>query len=185
MTRRLLSVTGPPMSGKSTLWEGLESALGGAAVFVPDLARRALTAVRPETMARDQSGFQHFLGYEQLVAEERASAAADDTSALVVCDKSLIDAVGYWDVLVGAPWPTWADKVVGRYSLVVYCDPTDVTASPVGLSELHFAQRDRLAEAILAVAKESRTAVVTVSGSPERRVEQVLYHLDMAVVPRG
>ncbi len=64
-------------------------------MVLPDLPREALETLNPSLNAWDDPAFQHYVGYRQLLEEQTEAAS------LIVYDKSLLDAVAYWDVLSG------------------------------------------------------------------------------------
>jgi predicted ATPase len=121
----LIGISGTSRSGKTTLWRDLRAALGSRASAVEDLPRRCLELVGPEVAERDIEGFQQYVGWAQVVAECDSPA----TPSLRLLDKCLIDALAYWQVLVGGRVPAWA-AVLGpqRYRIVVLCDHEEIKA---------------------------------------------------------
>jgi nicotinamide riboside kinase len=163
-----ISISGPPAAGKSTLWSDLRQAIGPAAAYVPDLPRLALETLDPRLSAWRDPLFQHYVGYRQLFEEARE---AD----LMICDKSLIDAVAYWDVLFGGERPSWASEASRkRYALVLICEHHGIDADIETVQGVHADFRDQLAEKIGEVASHSPTRLVRLVGDPHQRLRQAL-----------
>lgn len=171
-----VSVSGPPCSGKTTLVEAVMRRLEPRIVSLPDLPRRALEdlasqAVRLEWKPEE---FQHYVGFSQVLAE-----AALPSVSFRLLDKSLVDAVAYWDVLVGGRRPGWSRALTKKtYDAIIVCDYRDVEAPPKGIAQTHYHLRSRLAAAIEEVAVESCENVMVLSGSRTTRVAKAVKLLE-------
>ena len=157
-----VSVSGAPCSGKTTLVSDLKSLLPQHTKYTPDIPRQAIEALGDTLCLRDLAAFQNYVGFAQLLAE--ANPPSKDA---FLHDKSLIDALSYWRVLVGEPEPAWAMELSpDRYSIVLLCDwrelslPTD---DPI--QKIHWHARSVIADEIEAIASRSSLSIVRVSGS--------------------
>ncbi len=169
---RRVSISGPPAAGKSTLWADLRGALDPSTLFIPDLPRQALERLDPALGAAQDPLFQHYVGYRQLVEEQQAAP-------LLVCDKSILDAVAYWDVLHGGERPGWAGEARSdRYQLVLICDHLGIEPNLETVQGLHAGFRDELAKRITGIAAESPARVVRLSGDREERLSRALLEID-------
>jgi predicted ATPase len=126
----------------------------------------------------DLLAFQHWVGIAQRLAEVEAAAGEGDFTLL---DKSLVDAVAYWNVYVGGAAPTWAPEV-GRYSLVVVCEPGDISRAADQLQEAHWNVRAAVHAHCVAVGSEGGLRVVVAQGSVQERSTMVLKEIS-SIVP--
>lgn len=180
----LVSISGAPWSGKSTLWTGLASILGARphTHFILDRPRRALALLGNDLAQSNLRGFQDYIGIGQLVAEEDARSSA----TLVICDKSMIDAVAYWRTLIGAPPPSWASKLThDRYDLTVLCPHDEISTEPEGLARIHAPLRQQLAETVRDIATSSSQVLLEVSGQRDERVAMVIDEIERTFPSRG
>lgn len=166
----LVSISGAPIAGKTTLWRGLRARLGNGADFVSDIPRLALETLGPARAQADLVAFQHYVGFAQLIAEQ------SDAMTVRVFDKSLLDALAYWDVLVrGASRPAWAPSdAESRYALAIICEREPGMRADGAVQELHEHLGDSLAARIREHAAEHAARVVTVIGDPKTRLETAL-----------
>lgn len=163
------SISGPPCSGKTTLAADLVQRFGERAAFVEDIPRTALELLLHQGIQLNQAEFQHYVGIAQLVAEE-ALAGRSFPSVVSLLDKSVVDAIAYWDVLVGGDRPEWCNVLSReRYTAVFICEHGDVLAAPEGLAMVHYSLRARLAQSMLEVAHGASLQVIRVAGDPSRR----------------
>jgi nicotinamide riboside kinase len=178
---RLVSVSGPPGAGKTTLCAQLMEVLGADATLIPDLPREALERLDPTLESWNDPAFQHYVGYAQLLAEER-----DGHERIRLCDKSLVDAIAYCDVLFDGRRPRWTRPVFpARYALVLLCDHADVVPDPQSLQGLHLALRDPLAQRIAEIAQDAAPRVVGVSGTRSTRLALALSEIDDVTAAAG
>jgi nicotinamide riboside kinase len=173
----MISISGAPGAGKTTLCEQLGRVRSDATV-VADVPLHALERLDAHLTAWNDVSFQHYVGYAQLLAESSARRAA-----LRLCDKSLVDAVGYWDVLFGGERPHWATELARRrYALVILCDFRDIAPSDLRpVQRLHLEVRETLARRIEAVAQETGVEVLRVSGTRESRLDAALAAIERLV----
>ena len=83
--------------------------------------------LNPSLNAWDDPAFQHYVGYLQSCFKSTQAAS------LIVYDKSLLDAVAYWDVLFGDGRPKWASELsVERYDVVFLSDHRWIVYFPGG-----------------------------------------------------
>src|SRR5262249_2908400 len=112
--------------------------------------------------------FQDFVGYYQLLIETELSG--DGTSVLL--DKSLIDALAYWEVLIGGETPVWGCQLASRrYTLCFVTDPTDIddsTADPLQAS--HWPLRPALDRSITRWSAQLSSRTVRLSGTVTARL---------------
>ncbi len=163
---KLISISGSPLSGKTTLIEKLKKNLLIPIDIVSDLPRLAIDRIGLELTQFDQKAFQHYIGFAQLLAEETNVPS----NTIRILDKSLIDAVAYWDVLIREPRPIWASALhAQRYAFVFICDHKDVISHGDNMQQLHKMHRDTLNEAILRVACEMTDNVKIISGDIDTR----------------
>jgi nicotinamide riboside kinase len=168
---RLISISGPPISGKTTLINRLKKELPVVVDVVPDLPRLAIECIGSELTQRDQKAFQHYIGFAQLLAEE--AELSDDT--IRILDKSLLDAVAYWDVLIGESRPVWASALQAqRYAFVFICDHKDIIPHGDDVQQLHKAYRDTLGDQIFQVAHEVTNQVKIISGDISTRHQTII-----------
>jgi nicotinamide riboside kinase len=173
MMGRVISISGAPGSGKSTLFAQLEDVLGAAATFMPDLPLTSFQALDPTLEAWADPDFQHYVGFSQLMRE--AGAGNGET---LVFDKSLLDAVAYWDVLFGASKPRWTASLgEGRYELVLLCDYHGIEPRPEPIHRVHLSLRERLAKRTAELAELSARRVVRLSGARDERLDLALTEL--------
>ncbi|HEU0240251.1 MAG TPA: AAA family ATPase [Micromonosporaceae bacterium] len=178
----LVSISGPPRSGKTTLHKILRQSyqFDAPVTFVPDLVRQAIDNIGVDFAETDRQAFQDYVGFAQYVAELRMP-----TGRTGILDKSLIDAVAYWDVLVGGKRPVWASLVHRRYDLVLLCGHEEVPVRGSAVDLMHSALRDRLAKAVAAVAQEADSKLVWISGSLAERVATAVGHIGDPLLTRG
>jgi hypothetical protein len=171
----LVSISGALLSGKTTLAEMVCRGLGQDGEGVHDIPRHALERLEKGVVENNRIGFQHYIAFSQLLAE---SAPSDRRFRIL--DKSLIDALAYWNVLVGEEPPGWATLATGdRYALVVLCDHTEIEVERGDELRLpHLAYRERLAEEIGRIVVEMGCYVLRASGSPQQRMARVRQALD-------
>jgi nicotinamide riboside kinase len=170
----VITISGPPFSGKTTLWHALRERLAGRFEFVPDLPRLALEALDPDLRAWSTPEFQHYVGFTQLLREH-----AEPKGCEGVYDKSLIDALAYWRALFGSGTPPWSAAMgPGRYRLAFVCDYTDIDLVARGLHTVHLAERESIEREVLRAASESADRTVRLSGSPSARIELAMAELD-------
>jgi len=144
--------------------------LGAGASLVPDLPREALQWLDPALEPWNDLAFQHYVGYAQLLAEERSKG-----ETITLCDKSIIDALAYWNILFGTEAPRWARATeAARYALVLRCDHAGVAADRDSLQGLHLGLRDPLAKRIDEIARDAGVRVVTLSGTRAERLTLAL-----------
>lgn len=162
----MITISGPPFSGKTTLWRDLKGTFGDQIEFIEDLPRRALEALDPILSAWSAPEFQDYVGFAQLLAEQSAPAGRK-----LVSDKSLIDALAYSRVLFSEPSPPWAAALTpGRYRLALVCDYRDIDTAPDRLQQVHFDRREQIEHEVLALAGSYASRVVRLSGSPAMRL---------------
>ncbi len=170
----MISISGPPFSGKSTLWAALQHKLTGRFHFVPDLPRQALETLDPGMSAWSVPEFQGYVGFAQLLAEQ-----AVPPNRVAVCDKSLIDALAYARVLFAQQEPSWSGALApGRYALALVCDYRDVDAAPDGLHSVHIDLREQIETEVLALADISAARVLRLSGSPTARLARAVAEIE-------
>ena len=144
----MITISGPPFSGKTTIWRALQGALGEQALFAEDLPRLALEALDPAFSAWSAPEFQDYVGFAQLLAEQSAPAGRE-----MVCDKSLIDALAYSRVLFDVRSPSWSAALTpGRYRLALVCDYRDIDMAPDRLQQVHFDRREQIEQQVLELA---------------------------------
>ncbi len=171
---KVVSVSGPPSAGKTTLCTQLAGVLRADALFVPDIPRAALERLDPALESWNDPEFQHYVGYAQLLAERR-----EGRELLRVCDKSLIDALAYWDVLFDGPPPNWARGISStHYDLVLLCDHTEVVPDQGSLGSVHYDLREPLAHRIDELARDAAHRVVMLSGSRSQRLARAVSEID-------
>lgn len=169
----VVSISGPPGAGKSTLWHALQAELDARFQFIPDLPRAALETLDPALEAWNDRDFQHYVGYAQALAE-----TGTPQDLVTIADKSLLDAVAYWDVLFGDGPPRWVSALrPNRYAIVFLCDHHGVMPDRQGVQGLHLDARDRLAERIEARATTAAPSVVRLSGRHGERLQRALAEL--------
>lgn len=161
----LVGISGPPASGKTTLWTDLADRFAEQLEFLPDAPRKLLVDGRLAAASRGDRAFQEMVGESQIASEDRAGGRIGR-----VCDKSLVDAVAYWDVLVKGTPPTWAAGLTPiRYAISFVCDYRDIETTDDPLQQVHFEHRVELAARIEALATSASARVVHLSGPPDRR----------------
>lgn len=167
----LVSISGPPMSGKTTLYQALRLAPSVSEWFgvqAPDIVRKAIETLGIDLAETDRRAFQHFVGFSQLVAEEKAF-----TEGGGIFDKSLLDAIAYWDVLIKDDRPAWASELtINRYDLVILCSYQEIPARGSSVDLMHAGHREQLSNAIKELASEYARDVVVVSGTPAQRLQK-------------
>ena len=176
LTSRLVSISGPPFSGKTTLIKKLQDILPTSVKIVQDLPRAAIEQLGSDLPQADLVAFQHYVGFAQILAE---NDVAQD-SAIGILDKSLIDAIAYWDVLVAKPRPIWASVLQPeRYAMVFICDHKEISAQGDWVQSLHRQQRNALGERILHIAEEyCSEKIKIISGSVSERVNTTIAELN-------
>lgn len=170
----LISVSGAPCSGKTTLWHAL-SAHYDFIALAEDLPRRAHRHIGSEMITADERAFQNFIGFQQFLTEEEMSS----NQPITLLDKSLIDALSYWDVLVGGERPTWAKQAEGRYAICFVTNPSDVDESQVDDIQIrHWHIRAELDRAIHRWANKLSVNVVPLSGPLESRIKSAMVAIE-------
>src|SRR5262245_22470485 len=136
----LVSISGPPMSGKTTLHNALAHRCPPnlPTTFSPDLVRESINDLGVKFVEQDRRAFQEYVGFAQYLAERRMPMGQ-----VGILDKSLIDAVAYWDVFVGGKRPIWASKVQGAYDLVFLCAHREIQVRGSAVDVMHAAYRDQ------------------------------------------
>jgi nicotinamide riboside kinase len=167
----LVSISGPPQSGKTTLYDALRTYFTSTELyprprFSSDVVRQSIARLGVDLAEADRLAFQHYVGFRHLVTE-----AEFDAVDLTILDKSLIDAVSYWDVLVGGRRPVWASLLTPeRYGLVVLCSHEGIQTRGGDIDVMHADLRDSLASQIAVVAREASHCVVRVTGDRDERL---------------
>jgi nicotinamide riboside kinase len=172
----MVTISGPPLSGKTTLWQALSERLSGRFEFVPDLPRIALEKLDPQLRAWSTPEFQHYIGFAQLIAEH-----ANSEGRVVVYDKSLIDALAYWRALFESGTPPWSAALhPGRYRVAFVCDYRDIDAAVArGIHTVHLGDRESIEREVLRGAGESADRVICLSGPPAARIGVAISALDL------
>lgn len=162
-----VAVSGALVSGKTTLVRAIASGNGRMWKIIPDLPRAALNVIGWDTLQYDPIAFQHYIGLRQIM-EEAAIAKSDSCT---ICDKSLVDAIAYWDVLVGTARPHWASVLNSmRYAAIFICDPNDISRDKADeYQQRHWDFRSRIHEAILSVCADFHLDYALCSGTVEER----------------
>ena len=167
-----VSISGPPLSGKTTLYNDLRHALRDydpQPIFIPDRVRASIELIGVGLAEADRPAFQHYVGFSQASAELEVS---DEN--LVIFDKSLLDAVAYWDVLVGGQRPQWASILQSdRYDLVVVCDHRGIAEQGGDIDLMHVDLREQLADRISTLANKMSSCIMPVSGNRSERFSSV------------
>lgn len=177
-THHIVSISGPPLSGKTTLFQGLSQRFPGLSATVADIPRQTLETIGAGVWERDLVAFQHYIGFAQLLAED----TGERSPGIVLMDKSLIDATAYWDVLIGGPGPVWAADVLKRqYALVIMCNHEEIGAPPDRLQSQHMQLRAQLAIAIERIARSCETPILHVSGDQSTRLARAAEALSSLV----
>lgn len=172
----MITISGPPLSGKTTLWRILRERLSGQFEFVPDLPRLALETLDPNLKAWNMPEFQHYVGFAQLLREETEPKGCER-----IYDKSLIDALAYWRALFGSgsDSPPWSTAILPcRYRLAFVCDHTDIDVDAQGLHTVHLGERDSIAKEVLRTVSVSADRTVHLSGPSSGRLELAMAELD-------
>jgi predicted ATPase len=172
-----VSISGPPLAGKTTLFNAVRehcSRRRRDITFVGDLVRQTIESLGVGLVESDRAAFQHYVGFRQLAVE-----AELDSTKLVILDKSLVDAIAYWDVLVGGNRPIWSAQLErDRYGIVVLCDHAEIGETGNEIDLMHASLRDRLAHQIITVSGGVSTKVISVAGSRSQRLDTVLAAID-------
>lgn len=178
---RLLCLTGPESSGKSTLAAALAPRL--KAPMVPELARDRLSRNAPPVV--DVEWLRQLTAAQQAA---EAEALARPGAHWVVADTDVLVIALWWRERFAAPdepWPNWLASALGdrtrrRY---VLCVP-DMPWAPDPLRQ-NPADRDRLYERHRELLQASRFPWLSVSGQLPDRVTAVLSWLPDPVSMRS
>jgi predicted ATPase len=169
----LVSISGAPLAGKTTLHAQMSeyfAATREAFRFVADIPRQAISRIGVELAERDRAAFQHYVGIAQLVAEGESQSPGTS-----IFDKSLLDAVAYWDVFLGGRRPDWCNKLArDRYELILVCDHTEILPHGDTIDLMHADARDDLGRRILTVATDLGLPIVRVSGKQRERLSTAI-----------
>jgi nicotinamide riboside kinase len=169
-----VSISGTLLSGKTTLVSELRNELSTHAAHVSDIPRLALQSLERRIVDADLEGFQYYVAFAQLLAEDALCHAP-----IKLLDKSLLDALAYWRTLVSDRSPAWADAITAdRYAVVFICDPADIpstSSDPIQIP--HLEQRNAIQGTIVSLAEQLNVDRVAVSGPVEHRATTVMREL--------
>lgn len=171
-----ISISGPLLSGKTTLINLMKKNITSQIEVIYDIPRQAINLLGSTFCEKDITGFQNYIGFQQLIEE---NTQLRDGLKFRILDKSLIDCVAYWNILVKRETPVWAECLnSNRYTLVIICNHRDIKAyTNDSIRHPHMKYRNELASEIDRITKFYNFPVLHVSGSVEKRLETVLSEL--------